>query len=350
MAITQRVWGVAPGGGDIVLFEMTNPRGASVWLSNAGAGIVSVIVPDREGNLADVCLGYEKPESYLGDGPCMGKTPGRYANRIAFGKFTLDGREYSLATNNGPNHLHGGPDGFANRLWTGRVEGERVIFALVSPDGDEGYPGEVRAEVAYAWSDDDRLTIEYSATASAPTVINLTNHAYFNLRGEGAGSEAMLAQTLQLNAMLFLVTDQTQIPTGEMGMVAGTPMDFRTARPIGERIAADYEPLRIGAGYDHCWVVDGWKKGKLSEIGTLADAGSGRYLKIFSTQPGVQIYTGNWLAGSPAGKNGRSYANRDGVAIECQAFPDSPNKPQFPSTVLRPGETYRETIVFEFGA
>ena len=348
MDIEQVIWGFTPEGEAEVLYTMTNARGASVSLTNIGASIVSVTVPDRNGKLADVALGYARPEDYFGDGPYMGKTAGRYANRIALGRFTLESKEYRLAQNNGPNHLHGGPGGFANKLWTGRVETDRVVFALTSPDGDEKYPGHLAVEVVYDWNDECELEITYFAKTFDTTIINLTNHAYFNLRSENAGSEAMLAQKLRLNASDFLPTDATQIPTGEIAPVAGTPMDFRSPKAIGRDIAADYEPLKIGAGYDNCWAVDGWEKGRLCDVAVLTDEVSGRRMTVRSTQPGVQVYTGNWLQGCPTGKSGRDYGNRDGVAIECQAFPDSPNKPQFPSTVLTPDEIYQETIIFKF--
>ena len=346
MEIEQHIWGFTQQGEVVVLYTMTNSKGASVQLSNVGAGIVSVKVPDRNGKLADVALGYADFESYMSDGPCMGKTPGRYANRIALGHFTLDGKEYRLAQNNGRNHLHGGPMGFQNKLWNSRVETDRVVFSLVSPDGDEKYPGDLTVEVCYDWDDDCRLEINYYAKTSAPTVVNLTNHAYFNLKGEERGGA--MQQILQLNASRFLDTDDGQIPTGEMAPVAGTPMDFTRPKALETDIEADYTPLKIGAGYDHCWVVANWKAGQLTEVGSLFDPESGRRMRIRSTQPGVQIYTGNWLQGCPQGKSGRDYANRDGVAIECQAFPDSPNHPEFPSAVLRPKDLYRQTIVFEF--
>ncbi len=347
-SIEQHVWGFTPEGEAVILYTMTNGIGASVQLSNIGAGIVSVCVPDREGKMGNVALGYETYDSYFDDGPCMGKTPGRYANRIASGEFTLEGKTYHLSRNNGPNHLHGGPKGFANKLWNSRVETDRVVFSLFSPDGDEKYPGDLSVEVVYDWNDRCELEITYFAKSEAPTVVNLTNHAYFNLRGENAGADAMLEQQLRLNAHYFLPTDATQIPTGELAHVAGTPMDFTRPKALGQDIGADYEALRIGAGYDHCWAVDDWEKGKLSDVAVLSDAVSGRRLVVRSTQPGVQVYTGNWLRGSAPGRGGHVYADRDGVAIECQAFPDSPNRRSFPSAVLRPDDIYQQTIVYKF--
>ncbi len=348
-SIEQQIWGFTSEGEAIILYTMTNDQGASVELTNIGAGIVSIRVPDREGVLGDVCLGYPDPKSYFHDGPCMGKTPGRFANRIGEGRFSIDGTAYQLAQNAAGHHLHGGPNGFQNKLWSSRVETDRVVFALVSPDGDENYPGEVTAEVCYDWDDACNLEITFYAKSSAPTIINLTNHAYFNMRGEATGAGSLMEQELQLNAQSFLWYDNGCIPTGEFTPVADTPMDFRTPKPIGQDIGADYEPLNIGHGYDQCWVIDGYQKGELSEVGSLYDPTSGRVMEIRSTQPGVQIYTGNFLAGCPTAKGDRRYENRAGVAIECQALPDSPNKANFPSAVLRPEELYCETIQFHFG-
>lgn len=345
--VEQNIWGFTPEGEAVIIYTMTNASGASLRVTNIGAAVAGVIVPDRDGNMADVVLGYRDFMDYFGDGAAMGKSVGRFANRIAQGVFTLDGKEYRLAQNNGVNHLHGGPKGFGNRLWESRVETDRVVFSLVSPDGDERYPGELGAEVVYDWNDDCELEISFYARSNAPTIVNLTNHTYFNLAGEDSGS--VLEEKLRLNASYYLPTDSTQIPTGERSPVAGTPMDFTTAKPLGRDIAADFEPLRIGNGYDHCWVVNDWQRGKLCDVGELSDDRSGRCMTIRSTQPGVQVYTGNYLQGSPTGKGGRDYGNRDGVAIECQAFPDAPNHKDFPSTRLNPGETYHEKIIFRFG-
>jgi aldose 1-epimerase len=328
------------------LYTLTNSKGASVTLSEIGAGIVSIIVPDRDGNLADVALGYDKPESYIKDGPCLGKCPGRFANRIALGKFTLDGVEYHLPINNGPNSLHGGPDGFANKVWESRILGDAVEFMYFSEDGEQGYPGNLKAVAHYEWSEDNELKLTFTAECDAPTVVNLTNHVYFNMDGEGSGT--ILDHMLKLNCSEYLPTDATQIPLGDSEPVAGTPMDFVNAKPVGRDIRADFEPLKIGNGYDHCWVIDGAEPGQLQAAAKLWSEKSGRLVEIFTTQPGLQVYTGNWLAGCPVGKNGHVYGNNDGIALECQHFPDSPNKPEYPSTVLRPGEVYEEAIIFAF--
>lgn len=347
MEIEQKVWGFTPEGEAVILYTMRNSNGAYVELTNVGAAIISVAVPDRDGVIKDVALGYQDFMSYFGDGPAMGKTVGRYANRIAKGRFTLDGKEYVLAQNNGPNHLHGGPTGYANKIWESRVETNRVVFSILSPDGDENYPSQLAAEVIYDWDEDNALEITYLAKTDGATVVNLTNHAYFNLSGHDAGS--IHGHLLKLNANNYLPTDDTQIPTGEVAPVAGTPMDFTTAKALGKDIEADFEPLKIGVGYDHCWVIDGYGGGKVVEAAVLEDPVSGRTLTISTNQPGAQVYTGNWLTGCPKGKGGVDYVNRDGVAIECQGFPDAPNKPSFPSQVLRQGELYERKIVYRFG-
>lgn len=332
--------------GDITLYTITNKSGAQVVLSSLGAGINKIIVPDKEGNMADVILGYANPCDYMADGPCSGKTPGRYANRIKHGKITVGGKEYTLPVNNGPNHLHGGPEGFQNKIWDSAVEGDSVVFTRVSPDGEMGYPGTLNAKVTYTWDDDNRLTIDYEATTDAPTFVNLTNHAYFHLGGHNKGN--VLDHILHLNCSRYLPTDPSEAPLGNIEPVAGTPMDFTKPKAIGKEIKKDFEALKIGKGYDHCYVVDNWEKGKLAEVATLTDPVSGRTLTISSTQPGAQLYTGNWLTGSPEGKDGMEYHDYDLVAIECQGFPDAPNQPSFPSQLLNPGETYQQTIIYKF--
>lgn len=333
--------------GDITLYTLTNSSGAQVVLSSLGAGINKIIVPDKNGKMADVILGYENPCDYDNDGPCSGKTPGRYANRIKHGRITVEGKEYSLPVNNGPNHLHGGPEGFQNKIWDSSIVGDSVVFTRVSPDGEMGYPGQLKATVTYTWDDNNQLTIGYEAVTDAPTFVNLTNHAYFNLSGHDTGS--VLNHLLRLNCSRYLPTDPSEAPLGNIDPVAGTPMDFTSPKVIGRDINEDFEALKIGKGYDHCYVVDGWEKGRLSEVATLTDPVSGRTLTISSTQPGAQVYTGNWLTGSPKGKGGVEYHDYDLVAIECQGFPDAPNHPAFPSQLLTPGETYRQTIIYRFG-
>lgn len=333
--------------GVITLLRLVNQSGASVVLSSLGAGIVEVNIPDRNGMLADVALGYFHPEDYIGDGPACGKIPGRYANRIAGGRFILDGSEYMLPINNGPNCNHGGNGGFHNRNWEVKVHSDNsVSFTYLSKDGEAGFPGNLRVEARYAWTDKNELKLTLTATTDAPTVVNLTNHAYWNLKGHDSGS--VFGQMLRLDADMYLPTDETLIPTGELVPVADTPMDFRSFKAIGKDIDTDFPALKIGKGYDACWVVNNYAAGEMRTVATLMDEKSGRILEVESDQPGVQIYTGNWLSGCPQSKSGRRYMDYDGVAIECQDLPNSPNTPAFPSTVLRPGETYKPHINFNF--
>ena len=348
MTITKESWGQAPGGKDILLYTLKNASGAYVQLTNIGAGIVSIVVPDKEGRLEDVALGYKNPLDYLGDGPCSGKVPGRFANRIAKGKFTLDGAEYTLPVNNGPNHLHGGPKGFHNQIWESRVDGDAVEFLFYSEDGDSGYPGNLKAVAHYTWGEDNSLKLILTAETDKPTVVNLTNHVYLNLDGESSGT--VLNHKLELNASQYLPTDDTLIPLGDPEDVAGTPMDFVEAKTIGRDIKADFPALKYGKGYDNCYLIDGYMPGQLSEAAQLWAAKSGRHLTVLTTQPAVQVYTGNWLKGCPVGKTGQEYEDYGGVAIECQHCPDSPNRPQYPTTVLRPGEVMEEAIIWVFEA
>ena len=326
------------------MIHLVNKSGARVILTPIGAGVVSVIVPDKNGVMGDVVLGYRDSESYIGDGPCSGKIPGRYANRIAGGRFILDGKEYSLEINNGPNHLHGGSNSYANREWTIEQQSENsVTFTLYSPDNDQSYPGDLNISARYTWSDDQTLSLEIKATTQSATILNLTNHTYWNLRGEDSGT--ILDHLLKLNASAWLPTDETLIPTGEIAPVEGTPMDFRKEKRIGEDIEKDFPALKYGKGYDNCWVIDR-KDDSLACAAVLSDPVSGRCLEVWTTQKGVQVYTGNWLSGSPVSKSGRSYNDYEGVAIECQNFPDAPNKENFPNAILRKGEVYRELIEF----
>lgn len=347
--IEQNVWGMTPEGEAIILYTLRNDSGAEVRLSNYGAAIVSATMPDREGRMADVVLGYKHPEGYFFDGAASGKSVGRCANRIAFGQMTVEGKEYRLEVNNGVNHLHGGTKGFANRIWESRVETNRVVMSLVSEDGDQGYPGELCVEAVFDFDDDNALEITYLAKTDKTTVVNLTNHVYFNLNGHDSGS--VLGHSLTLKASQYLPTDETAIPLDAPqapATVAGTPMDFRTPTALGARINEPFQQLIWGKGYDHCWVID--PDAADGTVAELYSEESGRFVKVSTTQPGIQIYTGNWLGGSPESKTeGYFYSDRDGVAMECQAFPDTPNRSDFPSVVLRPGDTYERHIAYEFG-
>lgn len=348
VTIEQHVWGMTPEGEAIILYTLTNGQGAQLRLSNFGAAIVFLTMPDREGRMADVVLGYKHPEGYFYDGAAAGKSVGRCANRIAGGRMTIDGVAYALEINNGRNHLHGGTKNFANRVWESRVETNRVVMSLLSEDGDQGYPGELNVEAVFDFDDDNAVEITYLARTDRTTVVNLTNHVYFNLAGEASGS--VLDHELRLNASQALEMDPWQIPTGRRLDVAGTPQDFREFHTFRPGIDAEFNHIRDFKGYDHPFVIDGWQPDILGEVGTLRDPLSGRKVDILSSQPSVMVYTGNWLAGGcPETKSGGRYADYAGVAIECQNFPDAVNHPDFPSPLLRPGELYCQKIVFRFG-
>ena len=346
MDIEQQIWGFTNEGEAIILYTMTNANGAYVKLTNIGAAIVGIGVVDKNGKIEDVALGYADFHDYFGDSAAMGKTVGRFANRIAGGRFTLNGTEYQLARNNGKNHLHGGPKGFGEVLWECRVEVNRVVFSYISPDGEERYPGNLGVEVVYDWNDECEMEITYYAKTDAPTLVNLTNHVYFNLRGEGSGD--ILSQELKLNCSRYLPTDNGSIPTGEKAPVAGTPMDFTRFKPVGQDINADTEQLCFGNGYDHFWIIDDGESGKMSEAAQLYDPASGRLLTVETTQPGLMFYSGNYLDGLGRDKTGKELKNRCGLALECQNYPDAPNHPDFPSAVLNPGDDYEQHIIFRF--
>lgn len=338
MKITTRRYNCEAG--EIVTYRIFNSKGASVVLSSLGAGILEINVPDKLGRIENVALGYARPSDYLNDGPCMGKIPGRYANRIANGRFSIDGKEYSLAVNCGPNHLHGGPTGFQNRLWDSCITKDGVRFTYVSKDGEEGYPGQLTVTAEYKWDNRNRLRLDLHAVTTKDTVVNLTNHSYFNLRGADSGNA--LEHKLKINASRYLLTDRDLTPTGELAPVMDTPMDFRKLRTVGSHIRANFPALIYGKGYDHCWVLDG------EEAAVLKDPVSGRKLSILTDQPAVQVYTGNWLTGSPLNRSGERYLDYDGIAIEAQGFPDAPNHPGFPSQLLKAGEEYKRYIQFNF--
>lgn len=312
-----------------------------------GGTLLALRVPDRDGVLGDVLLGFDTLEPYLGEHPYFGALIGRYGNRIARGRFVLDGQTYMLATNNGPNHLHGGPNGFHRQVWEAReaagTEGSGLALLYRSRNGEEGYPGNLFVTVAYTLTDQDELRIDYTATTDRATIVNLTNHAYFNLAGGGD----ILGHELELAAARFVPVDPTSIPLGELRPVAGTPMDFTTPTPIGAKLDTSDRQLAYSGGYDHTWVLDKGD-GVLGFAGRLFDPGTGRSMEVHTTQPGVQFYSGNFLDGSLAGKGGVRYQKHAGLCLETQHFPDSPNQPAFPPTVLRPGEEYRHTTIYRF--
>ena len=332
---------------EIEPFTLRNAQGLEVGLISHGATITSIRVPDRHGQFEDIVLGFDRPAEYRGEHPYLGAVVGRYANRIARGRFELDGRAYELATNDGPNHMHGGERGFDAFLWhAGAEQPDSVTFSRVSPDGEEGYPGQLRVAVTYTLTDDDDLVVRYAATTDRRTVINLTQHTYFNLGGHGSGD--ILGHELTLAADRFTPVDDTQIPTGVIVPVEGTPFDFRTPVAIGARLREQHPQLEKGKGFDHNWVLNA--AGHASEVAArVLHPPSGRTLEVRTTEPGIQFYSGNLLDGSLTGKGGVRYQKHAGLCLETQHFPDSPNHPSFPSTVLRPGEEFRSTTVFSFG-
>ena len=310
-----------------------------------GGIVVSIKVPDRNGKLSDVVLGYESVDQYIANSPYFGAIIGRYGNRIAHGRFELDGKTFSLPKNDGDNSLHGGTRGFDKVTWSAQPVENGVELSYLSKDGDQGYPGNLQAKVTYTLVG-NALRIEYSATTDKDTVVNLTNHSYFNLAGEGSGD--ILQQRLKINAAQFTPVDSTLIPTGELKPVAGTPFDFRTFHTIGERINESDEQLHNGKGYDHNWVLDRKTEGELVEAAVVEDPGSGRILRVLTSEPGLQFYSGNFLDGSIIGKVGHVYAHRSGFCLETQHFPDSPNHKNFPSTVLKTGRRYHSVTVLQF--
>ena len=349
-AMTRSSFGTLPGGQAVEAFTLTNARGMEVKAITLGGIITSLKVPDKAGQPADVVLGYDTLGGYLDKSPFFGTIVGRYGNRIGKGTFTIDGRKYSLPLNNGPNHLHGGPKGFDKANWKAepfeRGDGLGIVFTHTSPDGDMGYPGTLQAKVTYTLTNDNSLRVDYEATTDKPTHVNLTQHTYFNLAGAGNGD--VLGHELQMSADRYTPVDKGLIPTGELASVEGTPFDFRTATPIGARIDADHPQIAIGGGYDHNMVFTRSGTG-LERVARVYEPTSGRTMDVSTTQPGTQFYTGNFLDGTITGKGGKVYAKRSGFCLETQHFPDSPNKPQFPSTLLKPGDTYRQSTVFTFG-
>jgi aldose 1-epimerase len=338
MSVQSEPLGETPGGEPIQGYFLTNRNGLRVTVIDYGAIITSVHVPDRDDQFENVTLGFPAYEGYFENAPYFGAVCGRYANRIAGGKFTLDGTEYQLATNNPPNHLHGGVRGFNHRVWTAKPnqteEAVSVELSYTSPDGEEGYPGTVQATVVYSLTKDDELKMEYTATTDKSTPINLTNHCYWNLAGEGT----VLEHDLTLNCDKYLPVDATAIPTGDLADVQGTPMDFRESLPIGAHID------QVEGGYDHCYVVRDWDR-SLKLAARVFHVESGRGMEVYTTEPGVQLYTGNFLDGTERSGGHEKHA---GFCLECQHFPDSPNRPEFPNTILKPGETYKQTTVHKF--
>jgi aldose 1-epimerase len=350
----MKAFGTTPDGQPAHLFSLRHDSGFGAEITDFGATVVRLFAPDRHGRFEDVVLGFDPVDVYARpSGPYFGATIGRSGNRIANGKFTLDGKPYTLATNNAPGgipcHLHGGVKGFNRVPWQAEPvntpAGPALRLNYRSKDGEEGYPGNVDVTVVFTIANGNALQIDYTATTDQPTLVNLTNHSYFNLSGEGARS--ILGHVLTMNASRFTPVNAGLIPTGELASVVDTPFDFRSPHTIGERIDRPNEQIRFGAGYDHNFVLDSGG-GTLALAATVLEPQSGRELEVLTTEPGVQLYTGNYLDGSLPGKNGHTYPRRSGLCLETQHFPDAPNHPAFPSTVLRPGQTYRSTTVYRF--
>src|ERR1700754_2148929 len=349
-AITATSFGKTADGQNVQIYTLRNRHGMEARITNYGGIVVSLTAPGGDGKFEDVVLGYNDLDSYMNQ-PFLyfGAIIGLYGNRIAKGRFTLNGVEYKLAVNNGENHLHGGLKGFDKVIWGAQqrntAAGPALLLNYVSKDGEEGYPGNLRVTVTYTLTNNNELKIQYTASTDKDTVINLTHHSYFNLAGEGNGD--ILDHYVMLKAQRFVPTDAGSIPTGQLKNVAGTPFDFRRRETIGHRIDQDDQQLKFGNGYDHTWVIDG-RAGVLRMAASVYEATSGRIMEVWTTEPGVQFYTGNFLDGSRPGKSGKPYPRRSGFCLETQHYPDSPNRPNFPTTTLRKGATYRSTTVYRF--
>ena len=346
-SITSAPFGKTKEGQPVTLFTLRNRQGSEARICNYGGLVISLKVPDRNGQMGDVVLGYDDLDGYLKETPYFGALIGRYGNRIAKGKFTLDGKEYTLAINNDPNALHGGIKGFDKVVWEPMVlsssSGPALELRYVSKDGEEGYPGTLTAKAIYTLTDDNELKLEFAATTDKDTVVNLTHHSYFNLAGKGD----ILNHEVMIRASRFTPVDKTLIPTGELRPVEGTPFDFRKPTAIGARINQADEQLKFGGGYDHNWVIDK-PMGKLGLMARVYDPSSGRVMEVLSTEPGLQFYSGNFLDGTITGKGGWVYKHRSAFCMEPQHYPDSPNHPEFPSVVLKRGEYYMNTIIYKF--
>ena len=347
--VTKQSFGKNEAGENIDLYTLRNTHGVEAKITNYGGIVVSLKVPDRNGKFDDVVLGFNDLDSYLKPHPYFGALIGRFGNRIAKGRFTLNGVEYKLAVNNGENHLHGGLKGFDKVIWTGKEmktkAGPAVVLTYLSKDGEEGYPGNLTTRVVYTLTNNNELKIEYSASSDKDTVTNLTHHSYFNLAGEGNGD--ILNTRVTINGSRFVPTDAGSIPLGELRRVAGTPFDFLNAHSISERINQGDEQIKFGSGYDHTWVING-RQGVMRLAATAYEPTSGRVMQVWTTEPGMQFYTGNFLDGTLTGKAGKLYPRRSGFCFETQHYPDSPNQPSFPTTTLKKGATYKSTTIYKF--
>ena len=345
--IDKQPFGTAPTGEPVDIYTLRNGKGAEARIMTYGGIVVSLKMPDKDGQFSDVVLGYDDLDSYVKKSPYFGALIGRYGNRIGGAKFTLDGTTYTLATNDGPNMLHGGLKGFDKRVWSatpgGSADGPQLILHYLSKDGEEGFPGNLDVTATFTLTHDNALRLEYMATTDKDTVVNLTHHGYFNLAGKGD----ILSHVVMIPADRFTPVDSTLIPTGVLQPVENTPFDFRTATAIGARIGQDDEQLKFGKGYDHNWVINK-TMGDLTLMARVTEPTSGRVMEVWSTEPGLQFYSGNFLDGTITGKGGRVYEHRDAFCMEPQHYPDSPNKPDFPTTELKPGEVYHNTIIYKF--
>ena len=346
--VLRTSFGKTPDGKTVDLFTLRNAKGSEAQIMTYGGIVTSLKVADKSGKLGDVVLGYDNLDGYIKSTPYFGALIGRYGNRIANGKFTLNGQTYTLPQNNGSNCLHGGLKSFDKVVWEvihSRANDQKASVELgyLSKDGEEGFPGNLKVTATYTLTVDNALRVEFSATTDKPTIVNLTHHSYFNLAGKGD----VLNHEVTINADKFTPVDANQIPTGELRPVKGTPFDFTAPRKVGEQINADDEQIRFGKGYDHNWVVNK-KAGELAFVARVSEPTSGRVMEVFSTEPGTQFYTGNFLDGTITGKGGWTYQFRNGLCFEPQHYPDSPNHPAFPSTVLRPGQTFKNTISYKF--
>ena len=348
-AASDTEFGTMPDGTETRLYTLVNSKGEEVQITNYGGIVVSLKVPDKEGNLGDVVLGYDNLDDYVKDSPYFGAITGRYANRIRNGKFALDGTTYELAANNNGHHLHGGEKGFDKVVWAAEPftdeDSAGLELTYTSEDGEEGYPGKLECKVTYRWTNESELKIDYEATTDKPTVVNLTNHSYFNLKDGGASS--ILDHELMLAADRLTPILDTMIPNGTIGLVADTPLDFLDPTPIGARIDEDFPQLNWGLGYDFNYIINRTSD-ELALAARVSEPTTGRVMEVLTTEPGVQFYSGNFLDGHHVGKGGTAYEHRSGFCLETQHYPDSPNNPAFPTTVLRPGETYRSTTVYRF--
>ncbi|MEN2280873.1 aldose epimerase family protein [Algoriphagus sp. SE2] len=330
------------------ILTMSNSNGIEMTVTNLGARVMTLLIPDKNGEVLDVVLGYDTPKEYLtSPEPFLGTAVGRYGNRIAKGKFELDGQTYSLALNNGPNSLHGGPGGFHNVIWTvEEADDSHIVFTYLSKDGEEGFPGNLTVKMTYYLTEDNEFKITYEAETDKATPVNLTHHSFFNLNGAGNGD--ILGHELQLMASKYTPVDSTLIPLGDNVPVAGTPFDFTEAKTIGRDINKDNQQIKFGGGFDHNWVLDKKEEGALELAAVAYSPASGIEMEVYTTEPGIQFYAGNFLDGTAKGKGGKAYEYRSAFCLETQHFPDSPNQPNFPSTILIPGEKYEHTCIYKF--